>query len=202
MNGIQRFLNFTVVQAPIISTTGDTIWYFNGLSPSGYPMSVVLTSDGGSSTIWTVVAGANKVSLSTSTGASTTVTSSGSAFSSSAVDIEIKASVNGVDSLNNVFITSRTPTRLVNTGTTTVCDPTYGYETFIDYTVQDNLMNTLPSAVGIAEDWTTGIVADYAGTTWRRDIPRGYLMPNSIFVDDIGGEASGFVPTATCAGLL
>jgi hypothetical protein len=88
----------------------------------------------------------------------------------------------------------------VNTGATTSCDGTYGYQTSIDYTVQDNLLDTLPAQVGVNEAWTTDIVPDYMGTNWRRIDAFGFNMPDSTFADNIQGEASGFVPAASCTG--
>ena len=61
----------------------NTVWWFSGATPSGYNTSITLTSSGGSATTWAVTAGANEVTLSSTSGASITVESSGTAFSSS-----------------------------------------------------------------------------------------------------------------------
>jgi len=186
---------------PVISATGDTIWYFDGSSPSGYPISVDLTSDGGSATTWTVTAGASLVNLSTTSGAQTTVTSSGTTFSSAVGDIRITATANGLTSAA-VSLTSRVPNELLPMGATTTCDSVYGYLTEIQYVIRDNLLDPMPSPVGVSEDWTTGVVADYIGTNWRRGDPTGVTIPGSSFVDRIGGEAVGvgFIPEPACAG--
>ena len=187
-----------VAAQPAISGP-NTVWYFNGQNPSGYATSITLTSNAGSSTTWTVTVGANKINLSTSSGAQTIVTSSGSAFSFSVGDISIKATAGGVDSAP-FTLTSRSPYRLVAGAVQTACDSTWGYTTTLQYQIQDNLLSTLPSSIGINEAWTTGIVADYVGTDWRRGDAGGVNVSNSAFADTIDGEDSQHAPLASCTG--
>jgi hypothetical protein len=142
---------------PTITIQGDnTVWYLNGETPAGYATSVSLTSSGGASTQWTIVAGSDKVRLSTTTGQSTTVTSTGTAFSTSAGDILLRASASGASSPDFAMMT-RTPHRLqAGTITTTCPEPTWGYVTRLRYTVQDQLLTTLPSSVPLNERWSSG----------------------------------------------
>ncbi|MGH9733723.1 MAG: hypothetical protein ACRD8A_03925 [Candidatus Acidiferrales bacterium] len=182
---------------PTISGSGNTAWYFNGQSPSGYPMSITLTSSGGGSTQWSVTSGSTDVRLSSTTGAIITVTSSGVAFSAAIGDVAITASVTeGEQQLTSAqfYITTRTPYWLVSTGgTETDCDPTWGYESHIPYEIQDQLLTTLPSGIGVNESWITGVVDDYQGTNWVRGAAGGVQLNRASFQDDIKAK-----PPATC----
>src|SRR5437762_9496830 len=52
--GWEQSLNFPLTVRPTVSVSGgNAIWYFNGANPSGYPMSVQLSSSAGSRTTWT-----------------------------------------------------------------------------------------------------------------------------------------------------
>jgi hypothetical protein len=179
----------------------NTVWYFAGQNPSGYATQITLTSSGGSGTTWTIVSGSDKVTLSTTTGAQTSITSSGSAFSSAVGDIKIKATANGVDS-QPFSITSRTPYRLVQGTIQTQCESTWGYETQINYTIQDQLLTTLPSGVPANENWTTAVVNDYSGTNWRRGPPNGFSLSGASFTDVIQGEQTSLPPNPvpSCTG--
>jgi hypothetical protein len=178
----------------------NTVWYFNGLTVSGYATSIQLTSSGGSSTTWTVTAGANKINLSSYSGSPITVTSSGTAFSSSVGDVKITAAANGQTS-SPFSITTRTPSTAVQGTIINACDQTYGYLTTLNYTIYDQMPATLPAGVPVNENWTTGVVNDYSGTNWRRRDPNGVVEPGSGFADTIGGEAAAYgPPLATCDG--
>jgi hypothetical protein len=97
-------------------------------------------------------------------------------------------------------ITTRTPHRLVAGSISTSCDATYGYQTDINYAIKDQLSADLPADVPVNEKWSTSVVNDYAGATWRRG-PEGWANSlQALFLDQIQGEASGFNPTPTCDG--
>jgi len=182
----------------------NTFWSFNGQSPAGYATSISLTSTGGASTTWSVPAGANKVHLSSTSGASITVSTSGTAFSNSPGDIQIVASIvaaHGVIVNSLPFeVTSRVPFRLVPGQIVTSCDPTWGYATLVNYTMQDNLLTIFPSTIGVNEAWTSGITADYSGMNWIRGAAAGVQVPSSEFADLIQGETSTYFPTPNCNG--
>jgi hypothetical protein len=180
-------------------TGPNTVWWFNGQSPSGYATSITLTSSGGSSTVWRISQGGGKVGLSTFSGAQTTVTSTGNGFSAQAGDIQIIATANSTDS-KPFSITSREPASLFRVSALTGCDATYGYLTNISYSILDQLESALPSNVPANEQWTTDVKADYAGTNWRRRDPNGFTTAGSYFTDQIGGEVAGKIPAATCDG--
>src|SRR3989442_12036300 len=112
----------------------NTVWWFSGATPSGYNTSITLTSSGGSATTWAVTAGANEVTLSSTSGASITVESSGTAFSSSAGDVKITATANN-DTSPAFGVTTRKPYRLVAGAIVNQCDSTYGYIDILNYTI-------------------------------------------------------------------
>jgi hypothetical protein len=179
----------------------NTVWYFGGESPSGYATQIGLSSVGGHSGIWEITQGADKVSLSSSTGSQTTVSSTGTVFSSAPGDIKVRITVNAVAS-DPFAITSRTPHRLVPGQIITQCSSTWGYETWINYTIQDQLLATLPSGVPLNEEWTTAVVDDSAGTNWRRGPEGSFNAPSPQFADFIQGEHVELppIPLPGCAG--
>jgi hypothetical protein len=96
---------------PVI-TGGNTVWWFNGQSPTGtYPISVTLSANGTGTATWSVTAGASRISL-VPNGHSATVTSTGTHFSRAVGDISIKVTVGGVTS-NAFTMTAKTPWKLV-----------------------------------------------------------------------------------------
>ncbi len=177
----------------------NTVWFFGNLTVSGYATSIQLTSSAGASTTWNITAGASKITVSSFTGASISVLSSGTAFSSTAGDVKITATANGQTSVP-FSMTTRTPNLSIAGTITPNCDPTYGYEMELDYAIQDQMSAALPSGVPVNENWTTGIVPDYSGTDWRRIDPSGIYEPASTFADFIGGEDAAHTPRATCDG--
>ena len=187
---------------PMITISGpNTVWYFNNLTVSGYATSIQLTSSAGSSTVWNITAGASKITVSSFTGSSITVQSSGAAFSASIGEIRLTATANNVTS-NPFSLTTRTPNSAVPSIINTVCDSTFGYLTTLNYDIVDQMQTALPAGVPVSEDFTTGIVVDYAGTNWRQSIPTGANEPGSAFADLIGGENLTLppVPVPTCNG--
>jgi len=189
---------------PTITGSSDDVWYFNGQSPAAYEMSITLTSSAGSATQWAITAGGTKIRLSTTTGSSTSVTSTGTDFSSSPGDISVTATVTiGEQQFTSdpFYITSRTPYRLVpNGGATTDCDSTWGYVSHVPYIMQDQLLDPLTYSVGINESWTTGPVADYPGTNWPQSTAIGGQSTGAQFQDDIQGELDSYFPIASCNG--
>jgi len=176
----------------------NTVWYFGGLTPSGYATQITLTASGGDGTYgWIVSAGADKITFSSS-GNTATVTSNGSTFSGAPSDIQIKVSSAG-QTTSGFGITSRTPRKLAPGGVTHSCDATYAYADRIHYTIQDQLSTNLPAAVDLSENWTTAVVNDYSGTNWRRGSPGG-LTGGPSFDDFIQGEVSTMTPTPLCSG--
>ena len=185
---------------PTISGS-STVWFFGNLTVSGYTTSLQLTSSGGSSTTWNITAGGDKITVSSFTGSSINVLSSGTAFSSTTGDVKITATANGLTS-DPFPITTRTPNVAIQGTITITCDSAYGYLTDLEYAIQDQMSTSLPSGVPVNENWTTGVASDYNGTNWRRGDPNGVNEPVSAFADQIQGEAFSLpaYPTPTCDG--
>jgi hypothetical protein len=128
----------------------DTVWWFNGQdpNPTTYPISIALSSTGGSETTWSVNQSDAKVNLSSTSGAQISVTSTGTHFSAIGGDISITATAGGLPSAP-FLITSRTPAELsfLAAQSGTVCDSDYGYITDLNYNVLDQLNSVISSDI-------------------------------------------------------
>lgn len=182
----------------VVQITGsNVIWWFNGQAPSGYTTRLTLTAipAGGTSYGWSIVAGTDKAVINgyPSTNQANIV---GSDLSTSQGDVTVQCQVtaNGLTGIGSIDLTVHGPYRLVVGQVKDLTDPTYAYESVLNYTVEDNLGQLLPSAVYINEYWTTSVVADYGGTNWRRGNAGSYSMPSSTFADFIQGELSTMTP--------
>lgn len=196
----QSFSEYSVdVQYSILTISGSTVLYsFNGATPSGWPTSATLTSSGGASTTWTLVSGSDKVSLSTTQGAQTTVNSAPAGVSASLGDVVIRASANGATAEHQM--TERTPYSLAPGTVSTTCDPTWAYVTLLNYTILDQFGATLPAGISLPlnEQWTTGVVDDYPKNNWGRGSAVGTTTSTGAFSDGIQGERSNRRPQPTC----
>ena len=99
-------------------------------------------------------------------------------------------------------MTTRTPYRLVAGTVVPQCDSTYGYADFLNYTIQDNLLTSLPAGVPLNEHWSTEVANDYSGTNWRRGSEGSLTTSGSSFADMIQGEALDLppIPVPVCTG--
>ncbi len=120
-------------------TGANTLWYFGGQNPNGtaYPISITLSENGVAGT-WNVVSGSDRITLSPTTGTSTTLTPTGNHFSGAVGDTCLTVTVNEQTS-NQFCITVRTPWKLVFYSTATIADSVHGYKTTITYNLDDNL---------------------------------------------------------------
>jgi len=174
-------------------TGPNTVWWFGGQNPSGYATSITLSSSGGASTSWAVTNGSSMITLSATTGSSVNVSSTGTAFSSTATDIAVTATANGVSSAP-FYITSRRPYRLVAGTIIDNCDSTWGYSDFFNYTIEDQMNTALPSGVPLNELWTTVLVNDYPNTNWRQSTQGNFTTSAAAFADNIQGENVNLPP--------
>jgi hypothetical protein len=180
--------------------TGETIvWWFDGQTPSGYNTTITLTAlpSGASYYGWSIVAGTDKATLSGQSG--NTIHLTGNDLSTTSGDVTVRCQIETADGNGTpgLDISVRGPYKLVPGATTDQSDPTWDYKSYLNYTVQDNFGQVLPSSVAVNEYWTTGPVADYSGTNWRQSVAGSYTMPNSAFADQIDGELSNMTPTPT-----
>lgn len=179
--------------------TGATnVWWFNGETPSGYATQVTLeASPGASSYQWSVVAGADKVTLSNSNTNQVTVTGANkSAFQEVSVQVDVNGAVSSPFKLS-----VRAPHRLVlNSDFKHFADNTFGYLSYIHYRIEDQFTDLLPYPVEVNERFTTSIIYDYPGTNWTfRSGETGLLISPVDWADQIGGQDTSFafVPTPT-----
>ena len=196
-------LSAGVTSKPTISGP-NTIWWFEGQSPAGYATSITLTSSGGTSTTWAVTAGGDKVSLSSTSGSSITVTSTGTAFSSAPADITITATANGQTS-SPFSITTRKPDRLASPQTRPFCDSFYGYSDMISYEIRDQLNTVVPTAITWNEQFTSPCLQDNPQGNWcSYGLPTESGDVGTILVDMIQGPGLNNTtppnPTPVCVG--
>jgi hypothetical protein len=139
-----------------------------------------------------------KVKLSSTSGATTTVTSTGSHFSASAGDISITATTSDGASSSPFTMTARTPWELTPSGSpSTVCDATYAYTTNISYNVVDNLSNPISGEIYWNE--VLGACQSENGSSWGSICIAS--SPGSTPITDIlGGPqlSRNPVPTPKC----
>jgi hypothetical protein len=181
-----------------ITAPSNTVWWFNGQTPSGYTTTLTLTAlpAGGTTYDWSVLAGTDKASISGYPSANeANIVGNDLSTSQGDVTVQCHVTANGVNGSASTDLTVHGPYQLAPGQVVDQADSTYGYVCFLNYSVKDNMGQLLPSAVYINEYWTTSVVADYAGTNWRRDGAGSYSMPSSTFADQIGGEASTMTPT-------
>jgi hypothetical protein len=94
----------------------------------------------------------------------------------------------------------RGPKSLVAGTTTDQCNSDYGYDSFLNYTIKDNLSAKLPSSIALNENWTSPVSNDYTNANWRRQDPGNLTSTDSTFADHIGGEYFSLPanPTPSC----
>jgi hypothetical protein len=168
-------------------TGQNTVWWFNGQSPTGYNTQATLTSS--SPSTWTISSGADKVQLSSASGTETMVTPTGTAFSGGqGNDVSIIAMASGQTSAP-FLITVLKPTRFVPTAIDPQCDVNWGYRTVISYSILDQLGRALPADVDANEQWTSGPIPDYSGNNWGQPTANEPLLRS--FRDLISDEITG-----------
>lgn len=177
-------------------TGPNTMWWFNGATPSSYSdltQITLSTEDTGISYSWSVVTGGSKVSLTNQNTANVQLTSTGRSLDANDVGIQVVVDGQVSDQFN---ITVRAPHSLNFTSTTTSSSAMFGYRTEITYTIRDQFNNLLPGRpVPVNEHFTTSIVSDFSGMDWRQTPDGGTTLSLPVFVDAIEGETSSHFPT-------
>jgi hypothetical protein len=193
---------------PVITGASHDLWYFNGLGEptgSGYRTGIALSSSGGTNTVWSVTtsAGAGRVTLSSTGGASITVTSSGSHFSRTIGDVLIVATVNGVAS-DPFAITTRTPWKLSprNPQDPPTCfqSPT-SYQSIMRYDIKDNFDSLIANDLTWNEVLSQSSSTSENGSNWGSYIflsSGGNSDPLEDFLAPPSG--TGVSPSPTCSG--
>ncbi len=174
----------------VVAISGpQTVWWFNGQTPSGYTTTITLTAlpSGASSYTWAFSQGGNKATFSGQSGNTINLTGTGLSVAPGG-DVKVKVTVNGVTS-PDYAITVRGPKTLVAGATNDGANSTYGYDSWLNYTIKDNLSQLLPSSIPLNEKWTSPVTNDYSNANWRRLAAAGLTTPDSTFADHIGGEA-------------
>ena len=184
--------------ALVVQITGpNTVWWFDGQTPSGYSTTITLTAlpSGGTSYSWQVVAGTDKAYISGYPSANQ-ANIVGNAWSASEDDVTVTCQITatGVSGVPSIDLTVRGPYQLTPPTETDEADPNYGYSSYIGYTIEDNFGAALPSPVPLNEYFTTGLNynSPYNSTNcnWPQGTPQGTTTSTSApayFADHISG---------------
>ena len=196
----------TAGTAYVVAMSGpQTVWWFNGQTPSGYETTITLTAlpSGASSYSWSLLTGTDKAFLSGQSG--NTIHLTGNDHSTSLNDVTVRVSVTTPGGTKSATRTAtvRGPKRLVPAAPPFLDtqDSDHGFLTYVSYTIQDNLSTPLPSIVRLNENWTTSVSWNppYSpqNSNWSRPNPGGFTtetpMP-SQFADHISGPLLGTNP--------
>jgi hypothetical protein len=184
-------------QANVATISGpQTVWWFNGQTPSGYATTITLTAQpsGASSYSWSLLAGTDKAALQNQSGNTIQVRSNDLSTSTNDVTVQATVTTAGGTKSATRTLTVRGPRLLTYSTRIDSEDPEFGYASHIFYKIRDNLNELLPLPIGFNEKWTTGMVNDYAGTSWTRGPVIGATTSNSELDDLIQGQGLGGSP--------
>ncbi len=202
----QANYNCTCTTTVVQITGPQTVWWFNGQTPSAYQTTITLTAlpAGQSSYDWSLLAGTDKGVLSGQNG--NTINLSGNDYSTTEGDITVQVEVftSTGEAFASQTYTVRGPYMLVPGSKFHTALAGFGYESQIWYTIYDNFNATMPSNVPFTEEWTTSPVAEYGGsgcsggTNWTLaqfiPTPHGGTSSNSQFYDLITGPGINNTP--------
>jgi len=195
---------FCEVKPSITVSDASKFWYFNGVHPdaTNYPTAKFLTANPGGAVprTWTVTAGSNKANfggsaqLNNETYNPVTLNSAGR--STDPNDVTVTVTVNGVTS-NPVNFTVKAPHSLdMNASIADTSDITFGYVSYIVYTIKDWQGNNLPANIGVNEKWATSVTPDYTNTNWTRGNEMNGNSVGAGFQDAISGNCIACPPAA------
>ena len=158
---------------PTISGDGHDVWYFGpGVSSQSsgatqFPYKISLAAHGVGTATWNVVTGNSEITI-TPSGAATTVSSSGAAFSKTELDVSVTVTMSGKTSAP-YKITTHEPFRMIPSGHDHRCDGVYalyGYLDVLHYKVQDQLGSDMSLYYfDFNEHFTSSFVND-GGSNW------------------------------------
>jgi hypothetical protein len=175
------------------------LWYFDGETPANYDVAKALTANrAGGTFAWTC---SGNLRLSAAGTVSPTVTSA--AASGAANDAWISLTHTdpaGTASTTRYLLTIKAPSTLGFLNNADSADPTFGYVTFVHYSIKDQFGTVLPRNVPINEQFTAAPTADVAGMDWRRGAAGAALVSPTNWADQIQGETAGHTPAPVAPG--
>jgi hypothetical protein len=176
----------TVIRGP------REMWYFDGETPPSYTVSSRLsTNRTGGTFSWSV---SPHLTLSSATAATPTVTTAAPSVPPGR-DAWIRVRHTDTAAASTVAsyrLTILAPESLTHLRDVDSPHATWVYESRIHYSISDQFGTTLPRNVPINEQWTGGIVADFAGMNWRRGAEGSATVNPADWNDWIGGENVAF----------
>lgn len=183
----------TVIRGP------RELWYFTGETPPDYTVSARLsTNKTGGTFRWDVSA---QLGLSSATEPLPTV----STRNLSAARNDAWVRVRHTDTRGNLTaasyrLTVLAPDSLTHLNDVDAADPVWGYDCQIHYSIHDQFGTVLPRNVPINEQWTSGVVADFAGMNWRRGAEGSATVAPTNWFDHVNGETAGHNPAPVNPG--
>jgi hypothetical protein len=176
--GVRRSPNsWTTTTCVKTSKVCPNLWWFNGVSPQ--PTNYVTTIQaptGGADYTWTITEGTqyaqftnNSSTIDTKTKNTVEILPNGDPGDGSPpiVTVTVKVvSKTGTKTANPFILNLRKPYELQPNGVVDKTDSTYGYQTQIHYRILDQTGAVLPFPIALNENFTSGVVNDYAGTNW------------------------------------
>jgi hypothetical protein len=193
---------YAMTLGPVITASVNQLWWFNGQMPAGYTLMVTFTAQPANlaNYVWTVTGGDKFLAFSNNTATITTATNTttgmGIGASKKMNDVKVTVTVNG-NASTPTELTVRAPHSLMFINDVDNADATFGYASQIHYAVLDNFATVLPANVPLNERFTGRVVADFAGTNWRRGPEGGTTVAPANWYDQIQGEnlaMMGLVP--------
>jgi len=186
----------------------QTVWWFNGAKPAGYPVQITATAipNGVGPYTWKITAGLGEVGFpnqtaSTITTPGNTVQVIAAGISRAPNDIQLTVSAQGVTS-NPHALTVLAPYSLhpLSSENSDLPSATYGYLSEIHYAVLDQFGHqSLSARVPLNEQWTSRAIADTT-TNWVQPVQDECTGSCNItflpadWGDTAGGPALGNVP--------
>lgn len=186
--------------APTLHITGPReLWYFDGQAPPSYAISQALaTNRTGGTFAWTCSA---HVTLSSASGATPTVTAAAPSAAANDAWIRLAHTETGGATTTVLYhLTVKAPTALRHIRNQDTVDATYGYATFIHYSIRDQFGAVLPRSVPINEQFTAAPTADAPGMNWRTSINQSATVSPTDWNDWVQGETSDRTPTPVAPG--
>jgi hypothetical protein len=180
--GVAEYIDVTVKKVVMQISGLNTLWWFNGERPQGYPTQTTLTAslaNAGPYTWTSSSLGTGQVVFPNGATTYTTTTNSVvvSAANQSASENDVVVTVTSPAGASAPFgMTVRAPNSLApyvfkesNTNAKDEANSTFGYTSSIYYSVVDQLKAPLPpTPVPINERWDSDLFDDYPGTNWIR----------------------------------
>jgi hypothetical protein len=188
---------------PVTIGGGTELWYFNGGTPTAYPIRRTLTAAAGGTPgvfRWSIPSGgliADFDGSLTVVGPTANLRSKDASRASHDVHVRVDfAGAGGETGSASARYTVQAPASVRFIRNDDHTDPTFVYETKIHKAPVDQFGTDLPRGVEINEQFTATPTADFPGMDWRRGAhDGGFIVPPDWHYDTVEGETPDHTPT-------